>query len=66
MDYKEVKLVSPKGNQPWMFIGRTDAEATAPIFWLPNVKSELIGKEPDAGQDWKQREKGATEDEMVK
>ena len=66
MDCKEVKLVSPKENQPWIFIGRTDAEAAAPILWLPDVKSQLIGKDPDAGKDWKQREKRATEDEMVR
>ena len=66
MDCKEVKLVSPKENQPWIFIGRTDAEAASPILWLPDVKSQLIGKDPDAGKDWKQREKRATEDEMVR
>ena len=62
---KEIKLVNPKGNQFWMFIGRTDAEAEAPIFWPPNVKSWLNGKDPDAGKDWRQEEKGTTEDEMV-
>ena len=66
LDCKEVKLVSPKENQPWIFIGRTDAEAASPILWLPDVKSQLIGKDPDAGKDWKQREKRATEDEMVR
>ena len=65
LDCKEIKPVSPKGNQPWMFIGRTDAEAEAPIVWLPDVKSWLNGKNFDAGKDWGQEEKGATEDEMV-
>ena len=59
-----VKPVNPKGNQPWIFIGRTDAEAKAPILWTPDAKSWLIGKDPDAGKDWGQ-EKGTTEDEMV-
>ena len=54
-----------KENQPWIFIGRTDAEAEAPIFWPPDVKSPLTGKDPDAGKDWGQEEKGTTEDEMV-
>ena len=56
--------VSPKGDQPWIFIGRTDAEAEAPILWPPDVKSWLIGKDPDVGKDWRQ-EKGMTEDEIV-
>jgi len=64
LDYKEIKPVNPKGNQPWILIGRTDAEAEAPILWPPDVKSWLIGKDPDAGKDWGQ-EKGATENEMV-
>ena len=59
----KIKLVCPKGNQPWIFTGRTDTEA--PMFWPPDVKSKLIGKNPDAGKDWRQEEKGATEDEMV-
>ena len=63
LDYKETKPVNPKGNQPWIFIGRTDAEAL--ILWAPDEKSQLIGKDPDAGEDWRQEEKGATEDEMV-
>ena len=63
---KEVKPVNPKRNQPWIFIGRTDAEAEAPILWLPDVKSQLIRKAPDAGKDWRQKVKGATEDEMVR
>ena len=66
LDSKKIKPVNPKGNQPWIFIGRTNAEAEAPILWLPNVESQLIGKDPDAGQDWGQKEKGATEDEMVR
>ena len=59
----EIKPVNPKGNQPWILIGRADAEA--PIFWPPDVKSWLIGKDPDAGKDWGQEEKRAAEDEMV-
>ena len=55
---KEIKPVNPKGNQPWIFIGRTDAEAEAPIIWPSDVKSWFIGKDPDAGKDWKQQEKG--------
>ena len=65
LDCKEIKPVNPKGNQSWMFIGRTDAEAEAPTFWLPDVKSWLIGKDPDAGRDWGQEEEGVTEDEIV-
>ena len=61
---KEIKPVNPKGNQPWTFIGRTDAEAEVPIFWPLDGKSWLIRKDPDAGKDWRQ-EKGTTEDEMV-
>ena len=61
----EIKLVNPKGNQPWIFIGKTDAEAETPILWSPDVKSRLIRKDPDAGKDWGQEEKGETEDEMV-
>ena len=62
---KEIQAVSPKGNQPWIFIGRTDAEAEAPVLWPPDVKSWLLGKDPDAGKDWGQVEKETTEDEMV-
>ena len=62
----EIKPVSPKGNQPWMFSGRIVAEAEAPIVWPPDAKSPLIGRDPDAGKDWGQEEKGATEDEMVR
>ena len=61
---KEIKPVHSKGNQPWMFIGRTDAEDEAPILW-PDAKSWLTGKDPDAGKDWRQEEKGMTEDEVV-
>ena len=62
---REIKLINPKGNQSWIFIGRTDAEAEAPIFWVPDGKRQLIGKDPDAGKDWRQDEKGVIEDEMV-
>ena len=62
---KEIKSVNPKGNQPWIFIGRTDAEAETPILWLPDMKSWLFGKGPDTEKDWRQEEKGVTEDEMV-
>ena len=65
LDCKEIKPVHPKGNQPWIFTGRTDAEAKAPIPWPPDVKRWLIGKDPDAGKDWRREEKGTTEDEMV-
>ena len=65
LDSKEIKLVNPKGNQPWIPIGRTDAEAEAPILWPRAVKSWLIWKDLDAGKDWGQEEKGATEDKMV-
>ena len=65
LDSKEIKSVHPEGNQSWIFIGRTDAEAEAPIFCPPDAKNWLIGKDPDAGKDWRQEEKGATEDEMV-
>ena len=65
LDCKEIQAVHPKGNQSWIFIGRTDAEAEAPILWLPDVKNWLIGKDPDAGKNWRQEEKGMTEDEMV-
>ena len=65
LDYKEIKPGNPKGNQSWIFICRTDAEAEAPIFWPPDAKNWLSGKDPDAGNDWRQEEKGMTEDEMV-
>ena len=62
---KEIKPVHPKGKKPWIFIRRTDSEAEAPILWPPDVKNWLPGKDPDAGKDWRQEEKGMTEDEMV-
>ena len=65
LDYKEIQPVNPKGNQSWIFIGRTDAEAEAPILWPPDMKNWLTGKDPDAGKDWRWEEKGTTEDEMV-
>ena len=65
LDCKETQTVNPKGDQSWMFIGRTDAEAESPILWPHDVESWLIGKDPDAGKDWGQEEKGMTEDEMV-
>ena len=65
LDSKEIKPVNPKGNQPWIFFGRTDAEAEAQILWPPDAKSQFIGKDPDAGKDWRQKEKGMAEDEMV-
>ena len=65
LDCKKIKLVHPKGNQSWIFIGRTDAEAETPILWLPDVKNSLIWKDPDAGRDWGQEEKGTPEDEMA-
>ena len=65
LDCKEIKPVNPKRNQSELFIGRTDAEAEAPIFWPPDVKNWLIKKDPDAGKDWRQ-EKGRSEDEMVR
>ena len=65
LDCKEIQPVNPKGNQSWIFIGRTDAEAETPILWPPDAKNWLTGKDPDAGKDWRQEEKGTTEDEMV-
>ena len=65
LDCKEIHPVHPKGDQLWIFIGRTDGEVEASVLWPPDVKSWLIGKDPDAGKDWRQEEKGATEDEMV-
>ena len=62
---EEIKPVNPKWNQPWIFIGRTDAEAEVPILWSPDAKNWLTGKDPDAGKDWGQEEKGTIEDEMV-
>ena len=65
LDCKEIKPVHPKRNQSWIFIGRTNVEAEAPILWPTDGKNWLIWKDPDAGNDWKQEEKGTTEDEMV-
>ena len=64
LDCKEIQPVNPKRNQSWKFIGRPDAEAEAPILWLPDMKNWLIGKDSDAGKNWRQEEKGTTEDEM--
>ena len=64
LDCKEIQPVHPKGNQSWVFIGRTDVKAETPIFWPPDAKSLLIWKDPDVGKDWRQGEKGVTEDEM--
>ena len=65
LDSIEFKPVNPKGNQPWIFTGRTGAEAEAPVLWLPDAKNWFIGKDPDSGKDWGKEEKGTTEDEMV-
>ena len=65
LDCKEIQAVHPKGNQSWIFIGRTDADTETPIFWLSDAKKWLIGKDSDAGKDWRQEQKGTTEDEMV-
>ena len=65
LDCKEIQPVHPKGDQSWVFIGRTDVEAEIPILWPPHAKSWLIWKDLDAGKDWRQEEKGITEDEMV-
>ena len=66
LDSKEIKPVNPKLNQPWIFIGRTDAEADVPILWPLDAKSPLTGKDPDGGKDWRQKEKQMTEDETVR
>ena len=66
LDIREIKPVNPKGNQTWIFIGRTDAKVEAPILWSPDAKSWLIGKDPDAGKDWRQTENKEAEDEMVR
>ena len=66
LDRKEIQPVHPKGDQSWVFIGRTDAEAKTPVLWPPHVKSWLIGKDPDTGRNWGQEEKQTTEDEMVR
>ena len=65
LDCREIKPVSPEGNQKWIFIGRTDTKAETPILWPPHLKNWLTGKDPDAGKDWRQEEKGMTEDDMV-
>ena len=65
LDSKEIKSVNPEGNQPWIFID-ADAEAEAPIFWPADVKSQLVWKDSNVGKDWKQKDKGAAEDEMVR
>ena len=65
LDFKEIQPVHPKGNQSWVFIGRTDVEAETPVLWPPDVKSWLIWKNPDARKDWRHEEKGTTEDEMA-
>ena len=65
LERKEIQPVNPKGNQSWIFIGRSDAETETPIFCPPDVKNWLIGKDPDAGKDWRQEDKGTTEVEMV-
>ena len=66
LDYKEIKPVNPKGNQPWMFIGRTDADADVPLLWPPDAKSQLMWKDSDAQKNWTQKEKRAAEDQMVR
>ena len=65
LDCKEIQPVHSEGDQPWVFFGRTDAEAESPVLWLPHEKSQLIGKDSAAGRDWGQEEKGTTEDEVV-
>ena len=65
LDCQEIKPVNPKGNQSWIFIGRNDAETETPILWPPDSKNWFIGKDPDAGKDWRQEEKGTTDDQMV-
>ena len=65
LDCKEIKPVHPSGNQSWIFIGKTDVKAETPVLWSPDAKEQLIWKDPDAGKNWRQEEKGMTEDEMV-
>ena len=65
LDCKKIQPVHPKGDQPWVFIGRTDAEAETPVLWAPQAKNWLVWNDPDAGKDWRQQEKGTTEDDMV-
>ena len=64
-DCKEIQPVNPKGDQSWVFIGRTDDDAEVPVFWPRDAKNSLFGKDPDAGKDWRQEEKGMTEDKMA-
>ena len=66
LDSKEIQPVNPKGNQPWMFTGRTDAKTDAPVLWPPDAKSQLIGKDPDARKHWRHKQKGVTKDKMVR
>ena len=66
LDCKDIKPVNPKGNQPWRVIGRTDAKAEASILWPPDVKSRFIGKDPDAGKDWKHKEKMVPEGQVIR
>ena len=66
LDSKEIKSVNPKGNKPWIFLGRTDAETEAPVLRPPDSNNQLIRKDLDAGKDWRQKEKGATEEELVR
>ena len=66
LDCKEIKPVNPKGDQPWIFIRKTDAEVEALILWPPDVKSQIIGKDPDAGKDWREKEKRVAEEEVVR
>ena len=66
LNLKEIKSVNPKGNQSWLFIGRTDANAEAPILWPCDAKSQLIGNDSDAGKDWRQKENGVAEDAIVR
>ena len=65
LDSKEIQPINPKGNQPWIYSGKTDAEADALILWLPDAKSQLTGEDPDAGKDWRQEEKGMKEEDMA-
>ena len=65
LDFEEIQSVHPKGDQSWVFIGRTDVKAETPILWPPHAKSGLIGKDPDAGRDWGQKEKGMTENLVI-
>ena len=65
LDCKKIQPVHPKGNQSWIFIGKSDAETDTPILWPPDAKNQLIGQDPEAGKDWRQEKKGMTEDEMV-